>query len=125
MKISLRDILKKVGISIMICFIGLLIADKVMYTHLHKLADGSIVVHAHPYKKSNTEDPRQTHTHSELEYVLLENLKLLCLYVFAGILFIANVKLVSFLLESKDLLIGKHIKLFLGRAPPTFQTITY
>ncbi len=90
--------------------------------HQHTLPNGKILYHAHPYHKSNTEDPGKPHTHNELEFFFIEKLDLLFFSVFTGVLFIAIVKFISFFLESEDLLIEKHIKLFLGRAPPALQS---
>ncbi len=46
--------------------------------HLHKLPNGSLVVHAHPFSKSsNPESPVQNHQHTKVELLILDNLQLL------------------------------------------------
>lgn len=51
-------------------FLGLyiaLLANGVMFRHAHRLADGSIICHAHPYKGSpGTQFPNHTHSRDEL-----------------------------------------------------------
>lgn len=44
--------------------------------HYHKLASGSIVKHAHPYKKEHSGVPFQSHHHSSFEFLLLDNISI-------------------------------------------------
>lgn len=37
----------------MIGIVGLFIANKAIFLHAHKFADGTTIEHAHPYDKSN------------------------------------------------------------------------
>ncbi len=52
----------------------LLITNKAVYSHTHILADGSIIVHAHPYDKSSEKNPLHRHHHPYYEYLNLANL---------------------------------------------------
>ena len=61
---------------------GLLIANKALYMHTHKMADGSIIVHAHPYNKSDDPKPFKSHQHTKAEFLFLENLESLFLLTF-------------------------------------------
>ncbi len=118
MKISLRDIFKKAGFIIMICFVGLMIANKVMYTHIHKLEDGSVVVHAHPYDKSENENSGETHHHVKAELFFLQSLELLFyMAILSGILYLGFLVL-EILSYSFVLYKSNNLSLSLGRAPP-------
>ncbi len=89
-----------------------------MYTHVHKLEDGSLVVHAHPYDKHENEDSEETHHHSNAELYFLQSFELLffvavlsTVIVFGALilnLFICNI------VKYKD----TYILLSLGRSPP-------
>ena len=47
------------------------IVNKSVYTHAHVLADGTVIVHAHPYNATNESRSGTNHTHSENELLLL------------------------------------------------------
>jgi amino acid transporter len=55
----------------------LLIYNKAVYTHVHLLADGTIVTHAHPYQKSDTSGPVTDHSHTKNTLFLLSPCQLL------------------------------------------------
>ncbi|MFA5587438.1 MAG: hypothetical protein WC987_01610 [Mariniphaga sp.] len=42
----------------MIGIVGLFIANKAIFLHAHKFADGTTIEHAHPYDKSNDSEPQ-------------------------------------------------------------------
>lgn len=62
-----------------------LIANREIFIHTHVLADGSIIVHAHPYDKSKDSESHQTHHHTYIELFLLDNLNILFLTLFAAL----------------------------------------
>jgi hypothetical protein len=46
-----------------------------LFVHSHRLSDGSVVTHAHPFKaQSDENEPFKTHEHSKFEVTLLDNL---------------------------------------------------
>ncbi|MFT4033066.1 MAG: hypothetical protein QM669_11655 [Siphonobacter sp.] len=51
-------------------FMAMLI-NGVVFRHGHRLADGRIISHAHPFK-SNSKGPIQPHSHTSLELLLLD-----------------------------------------------------
>ncbi len=63
--------LSYLGMSI----IGLLIINSILFTHSQTLSDGSVIVHAHPFDK--TENPPSKHNHHENELLILNNITLL------------------------------------------------
>ena len=64
--------------------ICVLIANREIFIHTHLLADGSIIVHAHPYDKSKDSESHQTHHHTRVELFLLDNLNILFLTLSAA-----------------------------------------
>ena len=60
---------------ILMAHMVLLIANQAMFIHTHRMSDGTIVVHAHPFKSTgNANQPFKSHKHSSYDYVLLDNL---------------------------------------------------
>jgi hypothetical protein len=58
---------------ILIFLIIALFYNNAVNWHFHKLPNGIIVEHAHPYAKfPSSEYPYQQHQHSELEYLILD-----------------------------------------------------
>ncbi len=49
------------------------LVNRICYYHLHRLPDGQIIVHAHPYQKDNT-SPYQKHKHTAREMFWLDYL---------------------------------------------------
>jgi len=96
--------------------IGLLIINSILFTHSQTLSDGSVVVHAHPYDK--TENPPSNHNHHEYELLILNNITLLFFlgaiaisltfaYVYFEKTHLPQIKYINVLLSRK-----------FGRAPP-------
>jgi len=52
MKTTTKKRLQKLLTGVLVFAVGLLIANHVVFLHSHKLPDGSIIIHAHPYNKS-------------------------------------------------------------------------
>ncbi len=59
------------GLSI----IGMLIVNQSAFVHSHKLPDGTVITHAHPFNK-NDSGPFKEHGHSAAIFLLLDNLQL-------------------------------------------------
>ena len=84
-------------VAFLLIFISLgFILNQSIFQHSHILPGGSFIQHAHPYDKSeNSNEPGETHHHSNIEIVLLENLSIFFIF-FLGLLGI-------FLLLLKDI----------------------
>jgi len=97
---------------------GLFIVNKAIFLHVHKLNDGTIVAHAHPYDKSNDSKPYKSHHHSNAGFLFFQNLEILFLIVFLTLALIILDKKEEALFK----LITEHtlicINLHKGRAPP-------
>ena len=103
---------------LLIAIIGLMVFNKGAFTHAHKLADGSVVTHSHPYDKSNDSAPYKSHHHANAELFFLQNIEILFFTLSCLIAFLNAVRpgnpvdyLVSFYKE-KPLLYNEE------RAPP-------
>ena len=97
---------------------GMLIVNNVAFTHVHQLDDGTIVKHAHPYKKENDTSPYKTHHHSNADLIFYQNLKILFLVAFfvLGLVLFVKKERVIFELAAEHAL--SYIFLHEGRAPP-------
>lgn len=114
-----RKWLKQIGTGLMILIIGVMLINKVAYTHVHVLPNGSLVSHAHPFSNSAESNKNSSHQHSSLELYLLDILEVLIFSVIATIIlkpstptFISreanSYRLLPVLVQSPP-----------GRAPPT------
>ncbi|WP_194269467.1 hypothetical protein [Oceanihabitans sp. IOP_32] len=122
MKSSVNKIVNKLVALLMIAIMVALIANKAFFSHAHKLNNGSIITHAHPYDKSKDSQPFKSHHHTNAEFLFYQNLNLLFPIVFITIPLIVLDKTdkVSFKLRTEI----KHnivdINSHRGRAPPNF-----
>jgi hypothetical protein len=81
---NLNRILQKLIHFIVFVSICFTIINNVVYIHTHKMSDGSIIVHAHPFKKTDTNNiPVKSHKHTHFEYVVLDHLLLFVLFYVA------------------------------------------
>ncbi len=118
MKTTVSNTIKKFVVLVLIGVMGMLIANKAVFLHTHKLSNGVVIEHAHPFDKSNDSKPYKTHHHSNAAFYLFTNLEILFLVLFLSFAFVLFVKKEQFLFESKVRYnsIGKSQKK--GRAPP-------
>jgi hypothetical protein len=61
---------------------GAMLFNSVIFTHSHKLADGSVVTHAHPFDSSDDNAPFKTHHHSKTELYFFSHIEILFPLVF-------------------------------------------
>lgn len=50
------------------------IVNKSIYIHSHRLANGMLVMHAHPFNKQKDNAPFKSHKHTNLEYFAYDTL---------------------------------------------------
>ena len=55
----------------------LMVSNRAFYLHSHKLVSGKVIVHAHPFNKSQDNQPFKVHHHSVHELFLLRHVELL------------------------------------------------
>ncbi len=67
--------MKKPVALILLSVLCLLMANNVVFRHVHMLADGSCVVHAHPFTSENDHGKDgQNHRHTGLELIFLDSI---------------------------------------------------
>lgn len=94
------------------------IFNKSLNLHTHKFANGQIVIHAHPYDKTNDSKPYKSHHHSLFEIVLLESLNLLFPIIVTSLLLIVSAFKVNYFLTTQGLGFADFNLLHKNRAPP-------
>jgi hypothetical protein len=111
--------LKRIIWILQIVVITALMINRVAYTHIHFLPDGSVVAHAHPYSKSAEGNPDSSHRHSKTELFLFDQLNILMFFFTAAIVLKQYVAFTGFSEPTTDCLLTAFIPHSLGRAPPT------
>jgi len=97
---------------------GLMMANKAIFTHTHKLENGTVVTHAHPYNKTDDSKPFKSHHHSSTELLFFNNVELL---FFALILVLILIKLPPVIRNINFTILNYSptlIHLHKGRSPP-------
>lgn len=57
-------------ISLLLCSAFIFqVVTRTLYLHAHQIANGQIIIHAHPYDKSSDKTPFKSHHHSGAGYV--------------------------------------------------------
>jgi len=118
MKTFVKNITRKVALFCMIGIIGLLTINNVMFLHSHKLANGHIITHAHPYNKSDDSAPFKSHHHSKTELIFLANLQLLFIYTLIPFIFTGVAKKKSYVVIKRVFYTQNYKILYFGKAPP-------
>ena len=110
----------KQPIALMLAGIVILLAlNNSFFLHAHKMADGSIVYHAHPFSKHNDTNPLKTHQHGAIDMVLLNSLSL---FVFALALVVAVIAIEKVRIYIPLKITGFRQDYYIhlnGRAPPS------
>ncbi len=113
-----KSITVKATSYLLIGLIALLIANKAIYIHTHKLPNGTIVVHAHPFNKSCDTEPFKSHKHTKGELYFFQSIENLFPLLFLISVFISlpgkKIRRFLFLSQYIPVLLTTHD----GRAPP-------
>ena len=118
MKMTVKKITIELVTFLMIGMMGMLIVHKAMFMHSHRLSNGTVIAHAHPYSKTNDSKPYKSHKHTEAELLYFQNIEILFLFVivtFALLNFAKKVKNSFFRITEYTLCCIIQYK---GRAPP-------
>ncbi len=113
-----RNITIKVFSFAVIALMGLLITNNGVFTHSHKLEDGSVVIHAHPYDKSKDSQPYKSHHHTKAAFVFLKNLNLLFFSLFLVITSIFIIKIKQLYVDREKIYFRLFSRSNFSRAPP-------
>ncbi len=123
MKISTRDIIKKIVAIILIGLFAMFITNKAIFMHVHKLDDGSIIIHSHLYNKSENKAPNKTHHHSKTELLFFQSFELLFFFILTTVFFHTVIKKFEVASKIKNFYTKQCFNLFQGRAPPFYSYI--
>ena len=118
MKTTFKNTTIKTITFLMIGVMGLFITNKLVFSHLHKLDDGTVIEHAHPYNRSTDSGPYKSHHHTKSELLFFQNLRIIfpiIFIVFAVIPIVKKRKFYLFIVARQAL---SYIILCKGRAPP-------
>ncbi|MDY0196313.1 MAG: hypothetical protein RBR68_00715 [Tenuifilaceae bacterium] len=75
---GLINLYKKYFAIFLVVIVGGLILNNMLFMHSHFLSDGEIIVHAHPFNKTQqAENPLQQHQHTKGEILFFNSLLLL------------------------------------------------
>lgn len=110
--------LKGILSILLIIVMAALLVNKVVYTHIHILPDGSVIDHAHPYSKSTENKPGATHQHSNMILFLLDQMDVLILCATAAFVKKQFAPFSSFREPVSDRLLPAFVVPSHGRAPP-------
>ena len=102
----------------MIAVMGLMITNKILYTHSHILASGTVYIHAHPFDKTDDSKPFKTHQHTNAEYLFFENSTVLFTLSFLFVLSLFTFKIKHSLIDRKKIYFQLLPHSNLGRSPP-------
>ena len=91
MKITFKNKIKKLIAGLLLVSIGMFIVNNVVFLHTHKLSNGKILVHAHPYNKSQDSAPFKKHNHTSKELFQISQIQLLFISAVFSILSIIPV----------------------------------
>ena len=62
---------KIISLLVLIVFLFILL-NNIFFLHSHTLSDGTIIYHAHPYQKSSSDNSKEKHHHTGLDYIILQ-----------------------------------------------------
>lgn len=68
---TLFHLRRPIGVLLLVLVMGIWY-NAVFNRHAHRLADGRLIWHAHPYCKDNPNSPIQSHPHTESEFFTLD-----------------------------------------------------
>jgi hypothetical protein len=97
---------------------GALIVNKSIYLHTHKMHDGTIVSHAHPYNKSDDSKPFKSHHHSDTQLLFFQSIKILFFTAFTALFFFVTTQKAVYSLYTTPFYAFAFYNLNKGRAPP-------
>ena len=94
--------------------------------HYHKLPNGIVVEHAHPFNKAASDPnfPFQRHKHSDIEYLILDlvySIGLIIIFLLTGLLIFLNRQNITRVLLPVPVYSSNNQTLPLLRAPPVYS----
>jgi hypothetical protein len=102
----------------MIGIMGMLVINKSVFMHTHKIDENTYVIHSHPYNKSKDSEPYKSHHHTKAEFLFIQNIQNLFPLFFLTVTFSLFTKKTYSYFETKSVFISTFIFIKKGRAPP-------
>ena len=118
MKKTAGNISLRVIAILLVGLMSLMILDKAFFLHTHKLSDGTIIVHAHPYNKSADSKPFKTHHHSDTIFHFYHVVNILFPAIFLTLTLIVSFKKIRHLFLQTRRISFTYVSHKKGRAPP-------
>ncbi len=123
MKTTFKNKIQKLVARILVFSVGLLIVNNVVFLHSHKLSNGKVIVHAHPYNKSQDSAPFKTHNHTSKELFHIASIHLLFVTATFLILCIQITNYKRVYLYQTPFIDFKYFFRLKGREPPFPQRV--
>lgn len=106
-------------LSCLLCLLFLLqIINRTVYIHSHKLSNGIVITHAHPFNKTSDSAPFKNHHHSDQDFFLLAQLEILFLTALITISFLRAPFNLNIPIYFREKCHPAYILIKPGRAPP-------
>ena len=67
-----HSFIRIIQILLMVVF-SFQVLNEVTWKHIHRLPDGTIISHAHPYSKTSDSDPFKRHQHTRAEFLFYQH----------------------------------------------------
>jgi len=116
------EIVKKITIQytgiVLLASILVLIANNSIYYHSHKLQNGTVIAHAHPFNKTQDSAPFKTHKHSPVQLFFMEHLQLIFFILGFSLFLIVTQPLHRFYVAGNHPIYSILSRLNSSRAPP-------
>lgn len=123
MRTFVRNIIIKSVVFLLVGLMSILVVNKALFTHMHRLADGTVVIHAHPYNKTADKKPFKTHNHTQKELQFFAARRILFPVVFLKLI-LSNPEL-----KTEPFFVCSIVKVYLvslsvpnGRDPPLMNS---
>lgn len=125
MRLQQQNIAQKIFAFVSLALVTLILCNNAIYLHTHKLANGQIVVHAHPFTKSdNSTSSEESHKHTKTEFLFLDNLSLLFPILFLVFSLLKVEKNKTKLIFNLDSYFSTYCFRINGRSPPLLVLLT-
>jgi hypothetical protein len=112
--------LKQIVVALFTFLIGFVIVNDVSNMHVHRLDNGQMVIHAHPFNKSQDSDPVKNHHHSTFDFLQIQQAQILFWVAFITFSFY-KILLKEFKVDTYTSFTNPfHINQQRDRAPPVF-----
>lgn len=78
---------KQIVVALFTFLIGFVIVNDVSNMHVHRLENGKMVIHAHPFNKSQDNEPVKSHHHSTFDFLQIQQAQILFWVAFIALTF--------------------------------------